>query len=155
MAAEGGRDSASLKELLLERTGRFEFLQAVRLFQKIWSDRAPVGLDSDPREEVLRFRSDVSSVFPATDVREAVPPDGELPGRLTVSFLGVATPGTYGALPRRYAEELRYQARNKNPAPLDFFDIFNHRFISLFYRAAQKSRLVLAYESGLIRPGER
>ena len=148
MAAEGGRDSASLKELLIERTGRFEFLQAVRLFQKIWSDRAPVGLDGDPHGEVLRFHSDVSSVFPSTDVREGTQPDPEGPGHLTVSFLGVAVPGAYGALPRRYAEELRYQARNKNRAPLDFFDIFNHRFISLFYRTAAKNRLVLAYESG-------
>ena len=148
MAPEGRRDRASLKELLIEKTGRFEFLQAVRLFQKIWSDRTPVGLDEDPRLETVRFRSDVSSAFPGSEVRDAVAPDEDSRGELTVTFFGVATPGDFGALPRRYAEEIRYQARNKNPAMGDFFDIFNHRLISLFYRAAEKNRLILAYESG-------
>jgi len=146
--AESRRDSASLKELLLEHAGRFEFMQAVRLFRRIWRDRVPVGFDSDPRREVVRFHSDVSSVFAPSDVRDAEPPVEDRPGRMTVSFLGLATPGLFGALPRRYAEELRYQARSKNTAPTDFFDIFNHRLISLFYRASEKSRPALAYESG-------
>jgi type VI secretion system protein ImpH len=156
MAAEGGRDSPSLKELLLEKTGRFEFRQAVRLFRKLWSDREPVGYpDVDPRTEVVRFRSDVSSVFPASDVRDAVAPDGELPGRLMVSFFGVATPASWGSLPRRYAEEVRTQVRNKNTALRDFLDLFNHRFVSLFYRAAERNHLVLAYEGGRASPFER
>ena len=146
MDSESGRDSASLRELLLERTGRFEFVQAVRLFRAIWPEREPVGYDSDPRAEVLRFHSSVSNVFAASEVADAKAPDAKGPGELTVNFLGVATPGIYGTLPRRYAEELRYQARNKNRAPLDFFDIFNHRLVSLFYRALEKSRLVLSYE---------
>lgn len=148
MDPESGRDTASLKELLLERTGRFEFTQAVRLFRAIWRDREPVGLDSDPRAEVVRFRSSVSNVFASSDISNAKAPDEHGPGELEVSFLGAATPGLYGTLPRRYAEELRYQARNKNPAPLDFLDVFNHRMVSLFYRALEKSRLVLSYESG-------
>jgi type VI secretion system protein ImpH len=148
MGPEGGRDPASLRELLIEKTGRFEFLQAVRLFRMIWADREPVGQEADPGREVVRFRSDVSSVFPGRDVQEAASPDADGPGKLTVCFMGVATPASWGALPRRYAEELRYQERNKNPAPRAFFDIFNHRFISLFYRAGEKTRPVLAYESG-------
>ena len=148
MEAASRRDAASIKELLLEHTGRFEFIQAVRLFRRIWRDRAPVGFDSDPRGEVVRFHSDLSSTFSASDVRDAEPPQEDRPGKLTVSFLGVATPGLYGALPRRYAEELRYQARSKNTAPIDFLDVFNHRMVSLFYRASEKSRLALAYESG-------
>ncbi len=148
MGPKGGRDPASLRDLLIEKTGRFEFLQAVRLFQRIWDDREPVGREADPDREVVRFRSDVSSVFPGRDVQEAVSPDADGPGQLTVCFMGVATPASWGALPRRYAEELRYQERNKNPAPRAFFDIFNHRFISLFYRVGEKTRPVLAYESG-------
>lgn len=146
MDSESGRDSASLKELLLERTGRFEFVQAVRLFRAIWPEREPVGYDSDPRAETVRFHSSVSNVFAASEVMAAEAPAAGDPGKLTVTFMGVATPGIYGTLPRRYAEELRYQARNKNRAPLEFIDIFNHRLVSLFYRALEKSRLVLSYE---------
>lgn len=148
MESESRRDSASLKELLLERTGRFEFVQAVRLFRAIWREREPVGRDSDPRAEVVRFSSSVSNVFSPSEVSDAKPPDENGPGALRVNFMGAATPGIYGALPRRYAEELRYQARNKNPAALEFLDIFNHRMVSLFYRALEKSRLVLSYEGG-------
>jgi type VI secretion system protein ImpH len=118
----------------------------VRLFRAIWPEREPVGYDSDPRAEVVRFRSSVSNVFAASEVVDAKAADAKGPGELTVNFLGIATPGIYGTLPRRYAEELRYQARNKNRAPMDFFDIFNHRLVSLFYRALEKSRLVLSYE---------
>ena len=53
MAAESRREAASLKQLLLEKTGRFDFLQAVRLLRKIWPERVPVGGDSDPRDEVV------------------------------------------------------------------------------------------------------
>ena len=75
MGPEGRRDPASLKDLLIEKTGRFEFLQAVRLFQRIWADLEPVGREADPGREVVRFRSDVSSVFPGRDVQEGASPD--------------------------------------------------------------------------------
>jgi type VI secretion system protein ImpH len=145
----------SLKEELLQRTGRFEFFQAVRLFHRIWSDRAPVGGDGDPRAEVLRFRSDLSPVFPGSDVREASAPGSLDPGGLLVTFFGVATPASFGSLPRRYAEEVRQQVREKNAAPRDFLDLFNHRFISLFYRAWERHQPAVLHEGGRGNPFER
>jgi len=155
MAPESRRAAPSLKDELLYRTSRFEFFQAVRLFHRIWSDRAPVGGDGDPGAEVLRFRSDMSPAFPGSDVAEASPPDGVNPGELLVKFMGVATPASFGSMPRRYAEEMRRQVREKNAAPRDFIDLFNHRFISLFYRAWERHQPAVLHEGGRSNSFER
>ena len=148
MASEGRREAASLKRLLMEQPGRFEFLQAVRLMKKIWPDREPVGGDSDPRNEVVRFSADVSPVFSISDIQDFVERDDGRPVEVQVNFMGIATPGSFGALPRRYAEEIRKLVRDKNPALKDFLDVFNHRMISLFYRAREKNLPTLAYDRG-------
>ena len=148
MVSENGREAASLKRLMLEQTGRFEFLQAVRLMKKIWPDRKPVGGDFDPRAEVVRFVTDISPVFAKSDIQEAVEHDDGRPAELQVNFMGVATPGTFGALPRRYAEEIRTLSKQKNTALREFLDLFNHRMISLFYRARERNLPTLAYDRG-------
>ena len=137
MASESGREAASLKRLILEQTGRFEFLQAVRLMKKIWPDRDPVGGDFDPRNEVVRFVTDISPVFARSDIQDAVEPEDGGPAELQVNFMGVATPSSFGALPRRYSEEIRRLSREKNSALREFLDLFNHRMISLFYRGLE------------------
>ncbi len=38
------------------------------------------------------------------------------------------------------------RAKAKDRGPKDFFDLFNHRIISLFYRGWQKYRFYIAYE---------
>jgi type VI secretion system protein ImpH len=148
MATEGRRAAAPLKEELLEHVERFEFVQAVRLLAQLYPGRAPVGGDADPSEELVRFVGDVSAVFPAGDIAEMEPPSDEEPGRLTVRFMGVATPGSFGSLSRRYAEEIRALARERNTALRDFLDLFNHRLISLFYRACERHRPAILCERG-------
>ena len=80
MAAEGRRDAAPLKELLVENIERFEFAQALRLLERMSPDRAPVGGDHALDEEVVRFRSDISLVFPRSDLQRFEPgEDGHPP----------------------------------------------------------------------------
>lgn len=148
MAAESRRAEPSLKELLLEQSEQFEFVQAVRLLALVYPDRAAVGRDADPHEELVRFVSDVSAVFPSGDIRGLRPPERDAPAELTVRFMGVATPNSYGSLSRRYADEIRALAREKNTALRDFFDLFNHRMISLFYRASERYRPTILCERG-------
>jgi len=104
MASPSRRSTGSLIERLERETPRFEFLQAVRLLRHLAPDRAPVGHDADPDREVVHFRSDVTLAFPTADVMSLDPPSRPGgPPRLTVSFLGVATPASYGSLPSIYA----------------------------------------------------
>jgi type VI secretion system protein ImpH len=148
MAAESRRAEPPLRDQLLEHSERFEFVQAVRLLAQLYPDRAQVGRDADPREELVRFVSDVSPIFPGGDITEAKAPDAGEPARLTVRFMGVATPGSFGSLSRRYAEEIRALARERNTALRDFLDLFNHRLVSLFYRASERHRPAILCERG-------
>ncbi len=155
MASKSRRSATSVKESLYERPARFEFFQAVRLLRRLRGGRGGIGAD-DPDQEAIRFRSEVSLGFPTSDIAKLEPPDEERPTDvMTVAFLGMATPDSFGSLPTRYAEEILNQERNKNFALRDFFDLFNHRFVSLFYRAWEKYCLPVQYEAGDARFFER
>ncbi len=145
MGAKSGRDDTSLRgaalgKHLYDKISRFEFFQAVRLLRKLHPDRASVGRDSDPGREVVRFRSDFSYAFPTGDIRSLESSEDESPDEMVVNFLGIATPASFGSLPVPYVEELRRQERQKNGAMRAFLDLFNHRLVSLFYRAWERSR---------------
>lgn len=155
MASQSGRETASVEETLYGRPSRFNFFQAVRLMKKLRRDSVGIAAD-DPDQETLRFRSEVSLVFPTSEITRLVPPgDEEHAAVMTVSFLGMATMGSFGSLPTRYAEEILALETQKNYALRDFFDLFNHRMISLFYRAWEKYCLPVQYEGGDSRFFER
>ena len=84
------------------------------------------------RRGPVRFVTNISPVFPASDIQGAVEFDDDRPSQIQVNFMGVANPTTFGALPRRYAEEIRRLEKEKNSALREFLDLFNHRMISLF-----------------------
>jgi len=162
MAAARGGSDAPLSEELYQRPSRFQFFQLVRLLRKLGRGRAPVGRDRDPADEFVRFRSDLDYGFPTGDVRRLEPadPDADSPGErsapdaMTVNFLGVATPNSFGSLPTPYVEEIRRQARDKHFAMRDFLDLFNHRLVSLFYRAWERSRPDVLHDLGEHSPFE-
>jgi type VI secretion system protein ImpH len=133
----------------LREPSLFEFFQAVRLMHKLYPERGAVGRDTDPSREVVRFRSDISFAFPPGDIRTIEVPEGDGPEEMTVNFMGIASPGSFGSLPTPYAEELRRLEREKNPAMREFFDLFNHRLVSLFYRAWERSRVAVLFELGV------
>lgn len=136
-----------MSEPVYQGPRRYEFFQAVRLLRRLLPGRASIGTHSDPEDEFVRFRSAVDLSYPATDVVEIrEPEEPRQPAEMTVSFMGVATPGSFGSLPTRYAEEVLARNADKNPALGEFFDLFNHRFISLFYRAWEKHQLAVRYE---------
>jgi len=148
MAPPGGRETPSLKDQLFENPERFDFVQAVRVLAHLYPEREPVGSDSEPSREVVRFASDISSIFPRSEVQAAQPADDESPARLVVNFMGVATPSSFGSLPRRFAEEIRLLVRERQPALRDFLDLFNHRLISLFLRARERHHPLVDFERG-------
>jgi type VI secretion system protein ImpH len=149
MAAAGGADHPGLGAILLEEGARFDFYQAVRLLQRGRPDAAPVGEGDDPRREAVRFASEVALTFPPSEIREITPPPAErpdAPARMTVRFMGVATPASFGSLPVPYAELVLSRLRDRDAALRDFLDLFNHRLVSLLYRAWEKHRFAIAYE---------
>jgi type VI secretion system protein ImpH len=155
MASASGRNRASVIDELHHRTHRFDFFQAVRLLERLAGEPSerplrPVGEDSSPLQEAVRFRVLPSHAFPAGSIDKLlVPPTDDAkakqrPPELVTTFLGLI--GANGALPRHYTSMLIERIRAKDFAMRDFFDLFHHRTISLFYRAWEKYRLPVVYE---------
>lgn len=147
MAAARRTEDACLGDQLLAEPDRWDFFQAVRLWEQAARDFAAVGEGDDPERESLRFRTSVSFAFPTSEIGAFVL-DQERPGRaeMRVNFMGVATPASFGSLPTPYAEDVALADRDRLPALHEFLDLFNHRFIALFYRAWQKHRATVAHE---------
>ncbi|HEY8504830.1 MAG TPA: type VI secretion system baseplate subunit TssG [Gemmataceae bacterium] len=142
---------------LFEESYAFDFFQAVRLLERIYPERRAIGLVAPPREEVVRLRAHLSMVFPPSQIYELEPPGEDRPQPLmTVAFMGLYGPS--GVLPTHYTQMLLDLHRDvKGPerrALRDWLDLFNHRIISLFYRAWEKYRFYIPFERGEPRRAE-
>ena len=177
MASQSRRTSPALSDQLLNEPYRFDFFQAVRLFEALARETAPedrratmqpVGGDALPSREVLRFRAMPGLTFPAgpiSEVRRPAPPlasptdPGAIapsrsrpaaakPIEMTVAFMGLTGPS--GVLPQHYTSLVieRCHAKYRDYSLRDFLDLFNHRAISHFYRAWDKYRFPVGYGRG-------
>ena len=72
---------------------------------------------------------------------------------MVVAFMGLTGPS--GVLPQHYTALLMRRLRDKDTSLRDFLDLFNHRLVSLFYRAWEKYRLPFAYERSRLDQGSR
>jgi type VI secretion system protein ImpH len=166
---------------LLEAPQRFEFAQAVRVLELLGAREAEQstsddgtslgnsggvgpGMNMPPSREMLRFRTQPSLGFAASEVvtlKREEQAEGDTIGsstiqqrprrggqfaryEMTVAFMGLT--GAAGVLPRHYTTMLIERVRGNDTAMRDWLDLFNHRVLSLFYRAGVKYRLPLAYE---------
>ena len=141
----------SPREHLVAAPYEFDFFQAVRLLERIVPTAKPVGLDAAPEKEVVRFRSHLTLAFPPSSIYSIEAADEFRPVPLmTVTFLGLY--GTSGVLPTHYTQMLMDLVRDvrgpERRSLRDWYDIFNHRFVSLFYRAWDKYRFDIKYERG-------
>jgi type VI secretion system protein ImpH len=115
----------------------YEFFQAVRLLSALTPSASPPGEFSIPAGECVRFSAAQSLAFPASQI-QSIEFRGQGPPVMTVNFMGLT--GPQGVLPLMYSALVRERLRERDPAMRDFFDIFNHRIISLFYQAWEKYR---------------
>ncbi|MDZ4782480.1 MAG: type VI secretion system baseplate subunit TssG [Planctomycetia bacterium] len=126
----------------------FDFFQAIRLLERR-EGVEPVGSDGQPGKEAVQFRVALGHAFPASNISDLKAPTAERPTpQMTVNFFGLTGPS--GVMPRHYTDMLmRLERDSRNPerhALRDWFDLFNHRLISLFYRAWSKYRFYTAHE---------
>jgi type VI secretion system protein ImpH len=143
MASYGWRNRRSVAEGLFEEGHRFAFVQAVRLLEDLYlrGNRTSPGEGADPDREVVRFRHAVRMDYPPGDIEDVAPSSGEAPAEMIVNILGLA--GVLGPLPPPVSELVVERAFRKDTAFRDFLDIFNHRLVSLLYRARKKYRPAL------------
>jgi type VI secretion system protein ImpH len=151
MASPGGQDHPAVKApsalpgRLREAPHEFRFFQAVRLLQALGEGRTPVGGFADPTRETVRFASHQTLAYPPSEISTLTVEDEKTP-RLEVNFMGLT--GPVGEMPVFYTAHMLERLRARDRTAADFFDIFNHRLISLFYRAWEKQRFAIRQERG-------
>jgi len=153
------RKSLSVKQQLFEQPGRFEFSQAARLLEMLAINEhstdmgianEAVGFDRPASKEAVRFNAHQSLEFPASEIVSLKKTTNTFNNQplqqynLTVALMGLT--GAAGVLPYHYTEIILQRLRLKDDAFKVFLDHFNHRTLSLFYRASQKYRFPITYE---------
>ncbi|WP_281558715.1 type VI secretion system baseplate subunit TssG [Thalassomonas sp. RHCl1] len=140
-------------DALIKDPAAFDFYQAVYILQRQLTGEKQqfrkVGFDSLPKHELIRFKSEQHLGFPGqaiaaikqagTDEQDNISVD------MLVSFMGLTGPS--GILPRHYSELILQRLKFKDTGMRDFYDVFNHRLISLFYRAWEKYRFAINFQN--------
>jgi type VI secretion system protein ImpH len=160
MGSNGWRTDASVEAALFDHGYEFEFFQATRLLALVYRDRKQVGGIGKPQEEFARFLSlancegfddaRLAMAFPASAVHDvAALSDAPVPAQMRVAFMGLT--GVQGMLPLYYTERLLASKAGKDNSLAAFLDMFNHRLVSLFYRAWEKHHPAVLYELSAAR----
>lgn len=121
------------------------FFQAVQLFLSRLEPESYPGEKGPFEGEAILFRGHPSLGFSARDIEQinVSTDDSPLaPVVMDVNFLGLY--GASSPLPAFFTEDIIY-ADPEDAAVRHFLDIFNHRFISFFYRSWVKYRYPLQY----------
>jgi len=119
--------------------------EAVRLISAaaLGSRQLPVGGDLPPEKEAVRFVAGPGFAHPDFEVQDTARLADAAPVTLTVGFMGLT--GPMGVLPDHYTETLLTRNRARDFAMQGFLELFDHRAISLFYRAWAKYRLSVRF----------
>lgn len=175
MSTQSGRQSSSvmtekaeprsITQNLLKRAHQFGFFQAVRLLERAsaYAKRNqqlgvkvagnPVALFTPPDSETVRFKSFQALKFPPSEIDSVKPTNGVMGAEqweMLVNFMGLS--GAMGVLPFHYTETLLQRLKLKDESMMQFFDLFNHRTISLFFQAGAKYNLPLEFERKQLNP---
>ncbi len=109
-----------------------------------------IGEYSPLRDEPIRLSSSSKLAFPAKDIesitREPNTGTSEINSVVSISHSRWGLTGSVGALPYVYSELSNANARFQKSALKDFFNIFNHRALSLLYKAWKKYRFHIQKE---------
>jgi type VI secretion system protein ImpH len=122
---------------------RFDYFALLRHLERTFKDQPRIGDSAAAREEFVRFGQDPFMEFPASNVAR-VDHDEEKTLKVFVRHLGLL--GPQGALPLATTEEAYHYALAGDDAFPRFLDLFNHRFIQLFFRAWADSRPIAQHD---------
>ena len=126
--------SDSLTQALRDKPYAFDFFQAVRRLECAYPTLPRIGHSQRPQYDPVRFRQNVSLAFASSAIEAFYEATDEYLNRMVVNFFGLL--GTNGPMPLTITEYVHDRLQNhKDKTLASFLDVFNHRMISLFYRA--------------------
>ena len=116
---------------------RFDWFNVMRRLERCHPDRPRIGDSAARRDEYVQLGQNPWLDFPASNV-ESFARLGPHRYRVLVKFLGLS--GPQGALPLAVTEESKAWVDLRDDAFARFLDVFNHRYLQLFYRAWADAR---------------
>ena len=160
-------DAVTALQALRDEPHRYSLFAALRLIERAYGDRPRIGEARRPGHEPVRLAQPPHLSFAPSDVSAF----SDLPsGAHQLEAYSFGLFGPNGALPL-HLTEVAYERRRQynDPAIHEFINMFQHRFIALFYRAwadadpttnferpaADRFRLYLGALVGLGAPGAR
>ncbi len=133
----------SVERLVESEPWLVDALLALRIVERNSPDAPRIGDSASRRDDRVTLGQDPFLDFPASTLsRSARDAQGRL--ALFVRFLGLL--GPQGALPLAITEEAYGWALAGDDAFARFLDIFNNRFLQLFYRAWADARPIAQHE---------
>jgi type VI secretion system protein ImpH len=108
---------------------------------------AKVGFYYPLKKEAVFLQSKPSFDFSTTHILSIQAPLEKLPCQLSVNFFGLMGPN--GPMPFQDTFLALHRARFGDLVLKDYLDCFNHRLLSLFYRAWSKNRLYIGFENAI------
>ncbi|NQU75744.1 MAG: type VI secretion system baseplate subunit TssG [Planctomycetes bacterium] len=146
MADNRGTEASSLEHRLQEQPYEFDFFQAVRRLQCAQPGKPLVGSSQRPQDDPVRFRQVPSMAFASSALAEYRPAQAGRAGEMFVNFLGLLGPN--GPMPLHLTEYVHSRELAHDSTAARFLDIFNHRMISLLYRAWAVNEQTVNFERG-------
>jgi type VI secretion system protein ImpH len=122
-----------------------DFNSLVRLIECSYRDLPRLGVSQRPAEDAVRFCQEPSLAFPPTTISDFKSHPSARAGRVFVNFLGLLGPN--GPMPLQFTDFARDRERNHaDPTLARFLDVFNHRMVTLFYRAWSTAQLTTNFD---------
>jgi type VI secretion system protein ImpH len=122
---------------------RFDYFTVLRHLERTCEDRPRIGDSAALRDEIVVLGQDPFMDFPASNLARVEQAE-DRPLKVFVKYMGLL--GPQGALPLAMTEEAYHYVLANDDAFPRFLDIFNHRFIQLFFRAWADSRPIAQHD---------
>lgn len=122
---------------LARKPGGHDLFTLLRRLERDHPDQPRIGDSATRRDEFVGLGEDPFLAFPDSNIsRASCTPEGQI--RLFVRFLGLL--GPQGALPLSITDEAQGWWLARDEAFPRFLDLFNNRFLQLFFRAWADAR---------------
>lgn len=141
--SESTADLHPLARRLVAEGPQFALFQAIGLLEAFHPDAPAIGHQGPPGREAIELGGVLDLVFPSSDLTELKRVANER-FRLETSVLGLY--GVDSPLPGPYTEDLLHQEEPEREQ--GFYDIFQHRLLSLLYRAWLRPRYGVRFQMG-------
>ncbi len=124
---------------------KLPLFQAIHVIEEVLlKAETLVGTDTLPKHEKINLKTNASLGYEHYQLLSVAPiVDNKL--LLQSNLIGLT--GEQGVMPQHYSELALQRQKESDTAMLDFYNIFNHRLISLYYRSWQLSQLAVQVRS--------